>query len=132
MNKKQQKAIDNLRQKLVEKSKNYLAAAKSNPSHEYTLKLAGLYLMKIEDELDTIASLSDTTEHDGLSEISERVFTISQMRDLNAMVKSGHITSSKMIEVMNEAVRWQSVDLGNKYLRDMISDLKANPEALTT
>ena len=70
MNKNQEKAIDNLRQKLVEKSKNYLSAAKSNPSHEYTLKLAGLYLMKIEDELDTIASMSEkTTESDDLSGI---------------------------------------------------------------
>ena len=77
---------------------------------------------------DTKASDSD------LSCISERVFTISQIRDLNAMVKSGHITSSKMIELLNETVKWKWVDLGmgRKYLDDMISDLKADTEAPIT
>lgn len=83
-----------------------------------------------ENESDIEYTLSDPLI--SVSGINHRVFTIAIIRDLNYMVKSGQITSSKMVELMNEAVKWQEVDLGNKYLRDMINDLKDDPDAAIT
>ena len=85
---------------------------------------------EIENIVHTAMVTAATKKVESLSGITERIFSISIIRDLNAMIMNGSITSSKMVCLMNEAIKWQDVGIGmgNHYLRDMIKELKEDPK----